>query len=236
MLNKWVAKETEKVLNEGKFPIILGGDHASPFGAIQVLAQKYKNFGILHIDAHADLRKAYEGFEYSHASIFNNVVHKIPGVQKLVQVGIRDFSEEEYLLTQTNAKIKTHFDFEIQAKLENGESWKKLCKEIADALPENVYVSFDIDGLNPALCPNTGTPVPGGLSFSQAQGLLVELVAQGKKIVGADLCEVAPKLNAEKEQSSQNSEISVDAQWDANVGARVLYSLCAVLLASQLRG
>jgi agmatinase len=226
-LNSWVFEQSEKIVAENKIPLVIGGDHAVPFGTIQALCRRYKNLSILHIDAHADLRHAYEGFENSHASIFYNVVHKIPELKKLVQVGIRDFSEEEYILTETNPKIKTYFDTNIEEALATGKSWNIICTEIVEQLSDCVYISFDIDGLNPALCPNTGTPVPGGLSFFQAQSLCEEIVKQGKKIVGADLCEVAPSKNLQNENSS--------SEWDANVGARVLYMLCTMIFCSQMK-
>ena len=93
-LNKIVFDKCRKALEQNKIVGLVGGDHSVSFGAIQAVAQKHAKLGILHIDAHADLRDAYEGFEHSHASIMNNVIHKIPGVSRLVQVGIRDFCDE----------------------------------------------------------------------------------------------------------------------------------------------
>lgn len=219
-LNALVFERTKRNLAAKKIVGVVGGDHSVSFGAVQAVAQKFPQLGILHIDAHADLRTAYEGFEHSHASIMNNIIHKIPGVSKLVQVGIRDFCDEEYKLATTHKKISCHFDYAIRDQLFAGKSFAKLAKEIISELPSNVYVSFDIDGLDPAMCPSTGTPVAGGLSFHQATYLIKELALSGRKIVGFDLNEVAP--------SGRKGD-----EWDGNVGARILYKLCTGALYSQ---
>lgn len=220
-VNLWVASHTKELLDEGKIVGILGGDHSCPFGAIQEIAERHPGLGILHIDAHADLRLSYEGFEHSHASIMNNVVHKIKNVGKIVQVGIRDFCDSEYELSQKHPKIKTFFDFQLHDALHEGKSWNTICDEIIAELPKTVYISFDIDGLDPALCPHTGTPVPGGQSYPQILTLLQRLSVSGRKIVGFDLCEVAP--------AAQKSN-----EWDGNVGARILYKLCGTALLSHV--
>jgi agmatinase len=216
-LNNWVYEHSKKYYEQGKIVGVVGGEHSVPFGLIKFLSEKYSNLGILHIDAHADLRKAYEGFEYSHASIMYNVITKCHNISKLVQVGIRDFCSDEDRLIAGNSKINVYTDCEISEMLFSGEhTWKSICNDIVCNLPENVYLSFDIDGLSPELCPNTGTPVPGGLSFQQAHYLLKTLAKSGKKIVGFDLSEVAPNPN------TQNDE------FDANVGARILYKICCL--------
>lgn len=216
-LNIYVKKTAEKLMNNGKMVALLGGDHSSPLGLIRALSEKHDRFAILQIDAHADLRKAYEGFTCSHASIMHNAL-KIPAISKLVQVGIRDWCEEEQqMITKGMGRVKTFFDEDLKTAIYNGKSWSALCEEIIKELPEKVYISFDIDGLDPKLCPHTGTPVPGGLEFHQATALLQTLVSSGRKIIGFDLCEVAPGKNNE---------------WDANVGARVLWHLSAWMGAS----
>ncbi len=210
ILNKWVASETEALLNDCKIVGIVGGEHSVPLGYMQTLAKKYPAFGILQIDAHADLRKAYEGFEYSHASIMYNAM-QIPQVSKLVQMGIRDFCTEEAEFTESNKeRIKVFTDYAIKQKLYSGSTWDNVCDEIINSLPEYIYISYDIDGLQPWLCPNTGTPVPGGLLLEETIYLIEKAIDAGKKIIGFDLCEVAPG----------------DDEWDGNVGCRVLYKLC----------
>lgn len=206
-VNKHVYDEAVSLLQKGQVPAVVGGEHSCPLGLLRALKEKYGQFGVLHIDAHMDLREAYEGFKYSHASIFYNAVSE--GLSKnLVQVGVRDFCEEEVVFAQANG-IEVFADGDIKTRLFNGESWKQLCSDIIQHLPEQVYISFDIDGLNPHLCPNTGTPVPGGLEYAEAVFLVAELVKSGREIIGFDLCEVA----------GHN-------EWDGNVGARVLYELC----------
>ena len=204
-----------EILTQNKVPAVIGGDHSTPLGIIQAVCEVHGSdeVGILHFDAHADLRLAYQGFQFSHASIMRNVCQLKRPPKRLIQVGIRDFCREEAdFIRQNNARIQTHFDHEVKRQLFNGTSWDTVCEKIVDELPSLVYVSFDIDGLSPEFCPHTGTPVPGGLSFDQASYLLEKLGHSGRRIVGFDLNEVAPGPN--------NNE------WDGNVGARLLFQLC----------
>lgn len=207
-MNDRVFQQTKKLLDTGKLVGLVGGDHSVPLGFIKALAEKHEEFGILQIDAHLDLRNSYEGFTFSHASIFNNAL-KEKAVTKLVQVGIRDYCEEEMeLIEAEEERISVFFDQELKENRFNGKTWNVQCGEIVEELPELVYISFDIDGLDPKLCPNTGTPVPGGLDFSEAVFLLKKVMESGRKIIGFDVCETG------------NSE------WDANVAARIIYKLC----------
>ena len=213
-LNNWVYDQTMELLNKGKLVALLGGDHSTPFGYIKAIAEKYPDFGILQIDAHCDLRCAYEGFVYSHASIMYNVLNEIPAVKKLVQVGIRDFCDEELdYIHNSNGKVVTFFDQIIKERQYEGESWKSIADDIVSQLPQNIFVSFDIDGLDPKLCPNTGTPVQGGFEAEQIFYLLKKVLQSGKKIIGFDLNEIGVSQN----------------EWDENVGARILYKLCSLL-------
>ena len=216
-LNIYVKSITQKYLKAGKIVGLVGGEHSVPLGFLRALSEQYDRFGILQIDAHADLRKSYEGFTYSHASIMFNVL-KLPAVGRLVQVGIRDYCEEEVnVIQRAMGRVVTFFDEDLKAKMYNGKSWDMVCDEIVAQLPKNVYISFDIDGLDPKLCPSTGTPVPGGLEFHQAMHLIKKVVLADRKIIGFDLCEVSPGHD----------------DWDANVGARVLYQLCNLCAVSQ---
>ncbi len=215
-INQFVFEETTKVLKAGKVPGIIGGEHSVPFGAIRACAEHYGPIGILHVDAHMDLRVAFEGFEWSHASIMHNVLTRIPQVRKIVQVGIRDFGEREFeFATAQGERAEVHFDDHWAQQMGDGAKLTELCAAAVRALPIRVYVSFDIDALDPSLCPHTGTPVPGGLAFNHATVLLDALQQSGKQVVGFDLVEVAPGPETEPE-------------WDANVGARVLYKLCGL--------
>lgn len=194
-------------LDAGRIPAILGGDHSVPQGAIRAALERHPDLGVLHIDAHADLREAYEGFRYSHASIFWNVLQD--GVQKLVQIGIRDLCSAEAEIHRTDPRVHAFEDQSIARLTMLGTSFHEQAGRWVALLPDTVWVSFDIDGLDPALCPETGTPVPGGLAWREARMLLEILGQSGKRIVGFDLCEVGP------------------AAWDANVGSRVLFDLAA---------
>lgn len=208
-LNNWVEENSKKYLNNNKIVGLIGGEHSCPFGLIKTLSVKHNNLSILQIDAHADLRNAYEGYNHSHASIMYNAIN-IEGVKKLTQVGIRDYCDEELALIKSNTNINTFFDYDIKSNFYKGKTWDNICDDIVNTLTDEIYISFDIDGLKPELCPNTGTPVPGGLEFEEAVYLLNKIVDSGKKIVGFDLCEVAPG----------------DDEWNGNVGARILYKLC----------
>lgn len=219
-LNQEVYKKTKSILDKNKIAVIVGGDHATPFGAIKAYAEKYPNLGILHFDAHSDTRISYMGFSNSHASIMHNVMEKIPGVSKLVQIGIRDFCEQEFVYTRDHKKIAVYFDQTLAQRKMKGENFLAIAQEIISHLPDHVYISFDIDGLDPRFCPNTGTPVPGGLDYQEVILIINELVRSGKKLVGFDLVEVAPNP---KDKTNE---------WDANVGMRLLYKMTSASLAS----
>ncbi len=214
-LNDWVYRETSSLMKSGKIVGIVGGDHSVPYGAFKAAGEKFGEFGILHFDAHSDTRVAYEGFTWSHASIMYNAMENIPQITRLVQVGIRDFCEQEYEFTRAlGARAKVFYDRDLSRRRFNGETWATTASEIVAALPPQVWISFDIDGLDPKLCPHTGTPVPGGLELAQAVYLIGMVARSGRKIIGFDLNEVSPDPDGKDE-------------WDANVGMRLLYKLVA---------
>jgi agmatinase len=212
-MNQWVEKNCAHWLDQGKMVGLIGGDHSTPLGYFKAQAARHESFGILHIDAHMDLRIAYEGFTWSHASIMYNAL-QLPQISKLVQVGIRDYCEEEHNVAMENhKKVSVFSNARLRRAHFRGESWHQECEKIIEQLPDKVHISFDIDGLDPTLCPNTGTPVPGGLWFEEATYLLSMLKEKGKKVIGFDLVEVAPG----------------DDDWNGNVGARMMFHLCGVL-------
>lgn len=214
ILKEEIEDEIGKLLDAGKKVGVLGGDHSCPLGFLSALAKRHDSFGVLQIDAHQDLRKAYEGFEYSHASIFYNALG-LEQMTKLIQLGIRDHCDEEVnMVNDSKERIIMHSMDKIRRHQYAGNNWSNYVDEIIKELPEKVYISFDIDGLDPSLCPNTGTPVPGGFSFSEIRLLLKKLNDSGKEIIGFDLCEVAGLGN----------------EWDGNVGARILYNLSNLIL------
>jgi len=216
-LNNWVYEQTKVLMAKGKLVGILGGDHSTPLGYMKAIGEKHGNFGILQIDAHCDLRDTYEGFNYSHASIMYNALKEIPEVERVVQVGIRDYSQVEWeYIKNSNYKVVTYFDKDIKQRQFEGETWKQIADEIVSRLPDKVFISFDIDGLDRKLCPHTGTPVPGGFEMEEVFFVFKKVLESGRKLIGFDLSEVG---------------IS-DTDWNSNVGARVLFKLCNLLVTS----
>ncbi len=215
-INNYVYEQSKTALDDGKIVGLVGGDHSSPLGLIEALSERYTNIGILHIDAHMDLRDGYEGFTYSHASIMRRAMEN-KNVSQLTQVGVRDFSEQEALFSEKSHDITSFTDRALSDSLYEGKTWSDLCYDIVKTLPQDVYISFDIDGLDQTFCPTTGTPVPGGLTYNQALYLIISVARSGRRVIGFDLCEVAPHETNE---------------WDANVGARLLYKLCNLTLST----
>lgn len=214
MLKNKVYQATTQYLKQGKMIGLLGGEHSVPLGYLQALADMHDSYGILTIDAHMDLRDAYEGFTYSHASIFKNAL-EISQVKSITQVGIRDWCEEEEEVVASSAdRVHVFYDHQLKAQRFEGRSFAETCQDIVATLPEKVYISFDIDGLDPKLCPNTGTPVPGGLEWAEAAYLIRQIQKSGRQLIGFDLCEVGGQGH----------------EWDGNVGARVLYQLAGFML------
>ncbi len=214
-LNHAVRAQVASILAQGRIPAVLGGDHSVPFGAHEAIADHCPGVGILHIDAHADLRVAYEGFEWSHASILYNTRSRVDGIGNIVQIGLRDVGAREMQFSRERPDLFSHTDVEMGTLLAEGRTFADIVETWLRPLPKKVWVSFDIDGLDPSLCPHTGTPVPGGLSWAQALYLLRALVQGGREIVGFDLVEVG------------------DDRWDANVGARLLYKLAGWAIVSR---
>jgi len=209
-MTRYVRGEAERLLAAQKIVGVVGGDHSVPLGAIQATGQVHGSFGILHVDAHADLRVDYEGFEQSHASIMHNVLETTPAVKRLVSVGLRDVSASEAKRIEEDPRCEVHWDVELARARLRGQLLDHFDRVVA-GLPDEVYLSIDVDGLDPKLCFGTGTPVPGGLDFQELSLLLEAVVRAKKRVIGFDLCEVAPAPG--------------DRELNANVGARVLYKL-----------
>jgi agmatinase len=146
-----------------------------------------------------------------------NALEEIPAIKKLVQIGVRDLSliESNYI-ANSNGRVVTFFDKDIKYKQYEGQTWKQSVDEIIAQLPEKIFLSFDIDGLDPKLCPNTGTPVHGGFEAEQVFYLLKKMIESGRKLLGFDLVEIGIG----------------ESDWDSNVGARVLFKLCNLLTAA----
>ena len=214
LFNQQVKEYTLKVINSGKIIGGVGGDHSTPLGIIEALTEKFDSFGILQLDAHCDLRAAFEGFKYSHASIMYNAL-KLKQISKLVQVGIRDYCEEEVnYIEQSKGRVKTFYDRDIKQAQYKGKNMEAIFNEIVDELPKNIYLSFDADALDPKLCPNTGTPVAGGFETEEVLFLLEKVVESGRQIIAFDINETG------------------NNDWDANVSSRLLFRICNLVAKS----
>lgn len=176
-----IASATKNLIESGGFPIGLGGEHTVTYGIIKgLLDAGIEDFGVVQIDAHADLRDAYEGNPYSHASVMKRIVDlDIP----LFQLGIRAFCEEE-VKTRKTYNVR-HIDADILVP-------RNITKiDLPDDFPSKVFFTLDIDGMDPSIFPSTGTPVPGGLGWYQTLSLF-ESVAKQSNIIGFDIMEFAP--------------------------------------------
>lgn len=215
-INDWVFAKSKDILVANKIPVVLGGDHSSPFGLMKAISESCEKFGVLQIDAHADLRPSYQGFEFSHASIMHNLM-KFENISKLVQVGIRDLCEQEHDVMVNDPRIITFYDALMARERFEGISWSYQVEQIVESLPEAIYITLDIDGLQPQYGPSMGTPVPGGLSYNQLLYLFEKLMDSGKKIIAFDICEVS----------------GAKEEWDAIVGSRILYNLANITAVTQ---
>lgn len=216
-----LRQKVADVLAEGRTPGVVGGEHGVSLGSIEACAAHAGEIGILQIDAHMDLREAYCGLMHSHASVMRNALVMVPGATSLAQIGIRDYCREEFEFARAckaslGKPVTTVFGEDIADTGGEPGRFLDLVEHALHALPPTIYVSFDIDALEVYLCPSTGTPVPGGLSFHQASAIIKAIIDSGKRVVGFDLVEVAP--NPDPGARSL----------DSIVGARLLYKLCAL--------
>lgn len=174
---KAVYKEVKKLLNRNKFTVSIGGDHSLSIGAIQAHAEKFQDLTIVQIDAHADLRDKYRGSKNNHACVMARAKELAP----VVQIGIRSMSVEE------SFKLEAGHVF-LARDINNNETWKY---DMLSILSKNVYITFDLDALDPSIMPSTGTPEPGGLFWYQAIEIL-RRISEKSNIVGFDVVELCP--------------------------------------------
>ncbi len=180
-----LAQRTETAIHAGQVPVTLGGEHSLSYGAVMGVTRALgQPVGLVQIDAHADLRNAYQGEKHSHASVMHLLAEE--GI-RIAQFGVRAFSVEE-----AKSRLSNHV-FHVDA--EELVTGNVHAVDLPEDFPDLVYVSFDVDGLDPSLMPATGTPVPGGLGYYQALRL-VEHALQHRKCVGFDVVELAPDGNA----------------------------------------
>jgi agmatinase len=180
-----VERDVAALLEEDKFVVTLGGEHSISTAPIRAHLDRYPDMTVLQIDAHSDLRDSYEGSPWSHASAMARVCDFLPP-ERLVQVGIRAQCREEFERIERDG-IQTFFGWEIRQGI-FGQSWKE---RVLDACGDNVYITFDIDGLDPSIMPATGTPEPGGLLWDETIQLM-KMIGKHRRIVGFDLVELAP--------------------------------------------
>jgi len=178
-----IYKTIKFLISENKFVVTLGGEHSLSLSPIKAYLEAYPNLSVLQIDAHSDLRDTYENSEYSHACVMARVAEL---TKNIVQVGIRAQSKEEAEFIKKN-KINTFYARNIRTN-KFGKDWQK---KVVSKLKKNVYITFDLDGLDPSLLPATGTPEPGGLFWDETLNLL-KIVGKEKNIIGFDLVELAP--------------------------------------------
>lgn len=185
-----IKQAVQKVYTYGeKFPFLLGGEHTVTNGAIQALCENGIEFGIVQFDAHADLRDSYEGSKWSHACVMKRAVDL--GVP-VCQLGVRAMSLEEVAVRQQHPELISFMDGHTLAKkVSDPFSYGVGAALLPEGFPERVYVTIDVDGLDPSIMPATGTPVPGGIGWYQMQALLRKIAAE-RKIIGADMVELAP--------------------------------------------
>jgi agmatinase len=174
-----IRRETAAVVQASKIPVTLGGEHSISFGCVQALKEKYPALSVLQFDAHADLRDVYQGSPFSHASVARRISECCP----LVQAGIRSMSAEDAAFL-ADSRIKS---FSAQYILED----KDWCEAIARHLQGDVYISVDLDVLDPAFMPSTGTPEPGGIGWKDLLRL-IRAVAEKCRIRGFDVVELSP--------------------------------------------
>ena len=178
------AELVEAALRDGKIPVILGGEHTVSLGGIQACQAAHTPLTVVQIDAHADLRDQYEGSPYSHACVMRRAADM--GC-RLVQIGIRSLSEEEAIWLDHNPeKSRIHYARDIVNRPD--PTW---IRTLAESIRTPVYLTIDIDGLDPSIAPATGTPEPGGLSWYQTLQVLREL-CRANTIIGFDLVELSP--------------------------------------------
>lgn len=181
-----IQKRVAQLLAKEKFVVTLGGEHTISAAPIAAHLEHYPKMSVLQFDAHSDLRDTYQGSKYSHASVMARVAEMMPP-KRITQVGIRALCREERDFIRKN-KVNTFF----ASVLHKGDHGKNWAKKIVDTLGKDVYITFDVDALDPAIMPSTGTPEPDGLTYHEAMTVVREVVRSGRRIVGMDIVELAP--------------------------------------------
>lgn len=177
-----VKKATSDMLHANKFPVVLGGEHSVTVGSVQAVRESFNDLSVLHLDAHYDLKDEYRGLKYSHACVARRLQEMVP----VVEVGVRSLSKKEKdFLSSSTDKIKIITVYDILEM----HNWKK---RVSEFLSDTVYISIDLDVLDPSIMPSVGTPEPGGFGWYEFIDFL-RIVIKGKKIAGFDVVELSPK-------------------------------------------
>ena len=180
-LNK-MSKINQEILDKNLFPITFGGEHSITPGCIDPFTKKFKDICLLHFDAHADLRESYNGEKFSHASAIRRCLDY--SNVSVISFGIRNISQSEIPFLKKNSSRIDIFWAKDKSKW-NLNKFKKLIKN------KNVYLTFDVDGLDSSIMPATGTPEPGGLLWDETLRI-IKIAAKNSNIVGADINELSP--------------------------------------------
>ena len=181
-VNNRIQQATRKYIKDGKFVVMLGGEHSISAGFARALHEKHKNLSVLHFDAHGDTREAYHGSPYNHACVMARIREFVPS---LVQVGIRAIDMDEV----KSRKPTQHMFFAHAIADPNNKAWMQ---QAVDKLTDDVFISIDLDVFDPAIMPSTGTPEPGGMWWYQFMEFIQKVIAQ-KNVVGFDVVELAPR-------------------------------------------
>lgn len=181
-MSREVERRMEHILDDGKFPVLIGGEHSVSIGAFRAMARRYPNISFLQLDAHSDMRDEYEGSSHNHACVMARAKEL---TSNITQVGIRSSAREE----QHNIDPKRTF---YAHQIANDAMWME---RVSAQLSDEVYITIDLDVLDPAYLPSTGTPEPGGLSYREVLNLLRRVIRE-HKVVGLDVVELCPNPHA----------------------------------------
>lgn len=181
-MSREVERRMEQILDDGKFPVLIGGEHSVSIGAFRAMARRYPNISFLQLDAHSDMRDEYEGSSHNHACVMARAKEL---TSNITQVGIRSSAREE----QHNIDPKRTF---YAHQIANDVTWME---RVSAQLSDEVYITIDLDVLDPAYLPSTGTPEPGGLSYREVLNLLRRVIRE-HKVVGLDVVELCPNPHA----------------------------------------
>lgn len=181
-MSEEVERRVERILDDGKFPVLIGGEHSVSIGAFRAMARRYPNISILQLDAHSDMRDEYEGSPCNHACVMARAKELTPNI---TQVGIRSTAREELHNIDPERTFYAH-------RIAEDSGW---IERVSSQLGEEVYITIDLDVLDPSVLPSTGTPEPGGMSYREVISLLRRIIEQ-HRVVGLDVVELCPNPSA----------------------------------------